>query len=51
MKEVIQGFDLINVKVLQNASGKCFKAITQIFNASIRTNHFPPQTNGKSYRL
>lgn len=37
------GFDLITGRVLQESTKKCFKAITQIFNAIIRLNHFPNQ--------
>jgi hypothetical protein len=45
MKEInikkAPGFDLISGKVLQELSEKCYKLITFIFNAILRTNYFP----------
>lgn len=47
MKKINQrkapGFDLITGKVLQETSGKSFKAITQIFNTIRRINHLSNQ--------
>jgi hypothetical protein len=45
MKEInikkAPGFDLISGKVLQELPEKCYKLITFIFNAILRTNYFP----------
>lgn len=47
MKEInprkAHGSDLVARKVSQEASAKCFKALTKIFDAIIRTKHFPNQ--------